>query len=447
MLNNIGNAMSVRRILKDVLVDWKEFGYPGDLIKRQYKIPLNTKSITVLTGVRRCGKTYLMFQLMRELIESGVDESRIFYINFEDERITPQSEFLTELIPAIKETFNVSGKLYLFLDEIHNIPNWDKWLRRHELRDIKFIISGSTSELTPGEIPKSLGGRTETYVIHPLSFREFLKFQNVRVNKNLEFSERRYEILRLLKIYLEYGGFPEIVLLKDKRKKLMKLQEYFSAIIYRDIVKRRNVAQVAELEILLKLLADTTLFSASKMENLMKNFGYRISKATVLKYKAFAEKAFFIHQLSIFSRKIKDVLQYPRRIYFIDTGLRRAISRNWGRSFGNMLENLVYLFLLRNKKAFTNLAYWRSPGNLEVDLVIESNLRAQTLVQVCYDVADEKTKKREEKSLLKALKEFGLKQGYIITWDYEEKKTLNEKTILYIPFWKLALGIRQLSFD
>jgi len=436
--------MSIRNVLGEILVEWKEFGVPRDLVMRRHSISLGTKSITVLAGVRRCGKTYLMFQLMRELMDSGVDENKIFYVNFEDERVAPESEFLTELIPTIREVFGVSSGLYLFLDEIHNIPNWDKWLRRHELRDIKFVISGSTSELTPDEIPASLGGRTETHIIYPLSFEEFLEFKNVKVHPRIEYSEKRYDLLRMLEEYLEYGGFPEVALSKDRAKKITKLQEYFSAIVYRDMVKKRNITQTTELETLLKLIADTTLFSASKIEKLMKNFGYRISKATILRYKNFAEKAFFIHQLHIFSRKIKDILQYPRKIYFIDTGLRKAISRNWGRSIGNILENAVYILLLRTKDKLTNIAYWKSAEKHEVDFVVERNVKAQTLIQVCYDVSEENTRKREERSLIKAMKELSVKTSYIVTWDHEEERKINEKKIIYVPYWKLVLNLKRI---
>lgn len=265
-------------MLRSILVEWKEFGIPKDLIPRNHNISLKGKEIVVIIGARRCGKTYLVFQLMKELIESGVDENKIFYVNFEDERIKADPQFLTELLPAIREEFGVSENIYLFLDEIHKIPGWTKWLRRNELKPIKFIITGSSSILTPRKISEELGGRTLTYILYPLSFREFLKFKGVKIDKHIEFSERKYDLLRLLREYIEYGGFPEIVLESDARKKIMKLQEYFFTIIYRDIVRGKKVRKVDLLETFLKLLVETTHFTASKMANFLKNLVFQQAK-------------------------------------------------------------------------------------------------------------------------------------------------------------------------
>ena len=433
--------MSVRRILREILAEWKDFGIPKDLIRRDIKIDLSGKGITVITGARRAGKTYILFQLMKDLLEAGVDERRIFYINFEDERIEPKTEFLTELIPAIREEFGVASNIYLFLDEIHNIPKWDKWLRRHELKDIKFIITGSTCELMPDRISEALGGRTETYVVYPLSFNEFLRFKGIKVEQKTLPAEKRAEILRLLEEYMTFGGFPEVTLLKDKIKKVTKLQEYFSSVIYRDIVRRGGIDKIQELETLVKLLADTTLFSASKMENILKNVGFKVSKATILRYKDYAEKAYLIFQTYIFSKKVKDVMQYPRKIYFVDTGLRYWVSKRWKNSMGNVLENLVFLLLLRNLRFGERIYYWRGAVGYEVDFVVVEGLEAKIMIQVAYNVSDYEVKKREIRSLIKAMKELETKNAIIITWDYEGEETIGEKMIRYIPVWKIALGL------
>ena len=121
---------SIRRSLKTIINEWKEIGIPKDILERDYAIRPQKRKVTVLTGARMTGKTYLMFQTMKRLIESGVDENRVFYINFEDERVYENAEFLTELLPAIREEFGVSENIYLFLDEIHLIPKWNLWLRR-----------------------------------------------------------------------------------------------------------------------------------------------------------------------------------------------------------------------------------------------------------------------------------------------------------------------------
>jgi len=430
-----------RHILRQILVEWKEFGIPRDLIRRDISIKPNRGVVTIITGARMSGKTYLMFQTMMDLMRSGIDERTIFYINFEDERIDPRPEFLTELLPAIREEFGVGDKIYLFLDEIHRIPGWERWLRRNLLKDIYFVISGSSSELMPDQISSVLGGRTKTHIVYPLSFREFLRFRKVDVEEHIEFSMRKHDVMRLLEEYMLYGGFPEITLRGSPYEKIGRLQEYFAAIMYRDIVRRHNIDKPEVLEVLLKLLADTTLFSASKMEKTMRSIGYRASKATILKYKSYAEKAYFIYQLEIISPKIKDRLQYPRKIYFIDTGLRRAICKSWALSKSRMFENLVFLTLLRTKRLLENIGYWRDHEGREVDIVIEQNLKVKALYQISYEPMEEETIKREEKALVKAMKQLGIKKGYIVTWDTQTQKTVNGKRIVYIPLWKILLEV------
>ena len=431
---------SVRRTLKTIINEWKEIGIPKDILERDYAIKPQKRKVTVLTGARMTGKTYLMFQTMKRLIESGVDENRVFYINFEDERVYENAEFLTELLPAIREEFGVSENIYLFLDEIHLIPKWNLWLRRNLMRDLIIVISGSTSELMPDKIASSLGGRTRTYIIYPLTFREFLRFKRIKLENNVEYSMRKYDILYYLKEYMIFGGFPEIARTQSRYEKIRELQEYFLAILHRDIIRRRNIDKPVELEVLYKLLADTTLFSASKTEKTLRSLGYRLSKTTILKYKDYGEKAYLIYQLEIFSTKIKDRLQYPRKVYFIDTGLRRAISTAWSTSETRILENLVFIELQRRKKLTERIAYWRGRSNLEVDFVIEENLKPKRLIQVSYDPTSEETRKREEKALIEAMKELKISTAQIITWDYEEQRQINNKKIVYMPVWKLLLS-------
>ena len=431
---------SVRRTLKTIINEWKEIGIPKDILERDYAIRPQKRKVTVLTGARMTGKTYLMFQTMKRLIESGVDENRVFYINFEDERVYENAEFLTELLPAIREEFGVSENIYLFLDEIHLIPKWNLWLRRNLMRDLIIVISGSTSELMPDRIASSLGGRTRTYIVYPLTFREFLRFKRIKLENNVEYSMRKYDILYYLKEYMIFGGFPEIARTQSRYEKIRELQEYFLAILHRDIIRRRNIDKPVELEVLYKLLADTTLFSASKMEKTLRSLGYRLSKTTILKYKDYGEKAYLIYQLEIFSTKIKDRLQYPRKVYFIDTGLRRAISTAWSTSETRILENLVFIELQRRKKLTERIAYWRGRSNLEVDFVIEENLKPKRLIQVSYDPTSEETRKREEKALIEAMKELKISTAQIITWDYEEQRQINNKKIVYMPVWKLLLS-------
>ena len=431
--------LSVSQDLKNVISFWREIGVPKDLIPRELNIDLSGKDIVVLTGVRRSGKTYAMFQLINYLIESGVEEDRIFYINFEDERIKPKSEYLTELIPTIKEYFTRGDDLILFLDEIHRIPGWDLWAHRQHLRGVKLIISGSTSKLHPNMIADSLKGRTRTYMIYPLSFAEFLKFKGYKIKRVM--SDESISVLNsLLREFLEYGGFPEITLLDGKSTKIQKLQEYFRTIVYRDIMENYNIENKILLEYLLKLMMDSLIFSANKVYKTLRSMGLKSSKDTILLYKSYAESAYLFYQVHIFSYKIKDLLQYPRKLYCIDHGMRRALSFAYSQSLSKALENAVFVELMRRSDLSMSIHYWKSREGYETDFIILKNLSPIAAYQVVYELEEESTMRREERGLIKALKELGIKKGVIITKKIEDEKEINGKIIKYIPAWKFFLG-------
>lgn len=429
--------MSVRRILSDVIAAWKQFGVPKDLVMRDIEIPLDVRDIVVITGVRRSGKTYMLFHLIKKLLDAGVSDNNIFYINFEDERILPRTEFLSELIPTILENYAPS-KMYLFLDEIHRIPGWDLWLHRQHARGIRLYVTGSTLELQPDRIPRALRGRTLTYTIYPLSFREFLRFKGVALGTIMS-DEERALVRNYLNEYLLFGGFPEIVKMGMEDIKIRKLHEYFRAIMYRDILEAHDIRNITLLEIMMKLLMNSSFFGTRKLYNTLKSMGIKTSTRTILEYKKAIENSYMLLQVEIFSYKVKDQLQYPKKIYCIDHGLRRAISIAYSESIGRTLENAVFVELLRQKKPTMTIHYWKSREGYEVDFIINENYKPKSIIQVAYEI-HERTQKREERALMKALKELNLKRGVLLAnVDYEEVKRINGKEIRYIPIWKFFL--------
>ena len=229
------------KIIKTILVEWKGKNIPVVIpreINLQDYLTIKVNKIIVLNGFRRVGKTYLLYGLANELLKSNSREE-VVHINFEDERIPLKTEFLTNLLPIADEIFNKKIK-YLFLDELHNIPNWSKWIRRtYDNQDIKLFISGSSSRMSEEEIPTELRGRFLEIKIFPLSFKEFLKFKKLSFDfKILEYSEKeKPRILKALTEYLIYGGLPEIDLIDDN-KKLELAQSNYSTVIKRDIVER-----------------------------------------------------------------------------------------------------------------------------------------------------------------------------------------------------------------
>lgn len=431
--------MNISELIYEIVSFWKNVALNANVIPREVNLPLEPKNIIVLTGGRRVGKTYILYDLIRKLLANGVDENKIFYINFEDERVIPQTEFLTKLIPTLIEKFVPNGRLYLLLDEIHRIPRWESWVHRQYERGHFIYISGSTTQLQPHNIGVALRGRSTTYVVYPLSFKEFLNFKKADL-KNLPVEEKRGVLKGYLNEYLTYGGYPEITLLQKPVEKISRLQEYFRATFYRDIIEANRIENEALMEVILKILMNSIYFGSTKLYNTLKSIGISTSKSTIMTYKRAIESSYLMFQLELFSYKIKDRLRYPKKIYFLDHGMRRAISASYSNSQTKALENAIFIALQRNiNPVLEKIYYYKTAGNYEVDFVIVENTKPKKLIQVTY-THEEKVLKREERALLKAMKEFQMREGYIVTnTDYEHKKEKNEKIIRYIPTWKFLL--------
>src|SRR3989338_8324470 len=221
-------------IIRTILTEWKGKNIPLVIpreINLQEYLGMKVNKIIVLNGFRRAGKTYILYGLANNLSKSNSREE-VVHINFEDERIPLKTEFLTSILPTAGELFKDKIK-YLLLDELHNIPNWSKWLRRiYDNRDIKIFVSGSSSRMSEEEIPTELRGRFLQVKVFPLSFKEFLKFKNINLDlKNLDHSgDEKPIILKALTEYLIYGGLPEIVL-ENENKKFELAQCYYATII------------------------------------------------------------------------------------------------------------------------------------------------------------------------------------------------------------------------
>ncbi|MDD4663466.1 MAG: ATP-binding protein, partial [Caldisericia bacterium] len=257
----------MNEILRTLLYEWKDKKLPEliqrDIILVQKQIP-DIHNATVITGFRRVGKTYLMYDLIKRLLKTNSREE-IVYINFEDERIiNPSVTLLTDLIPEIQALFGKKPK-YLFLDEIQNVFNWSKWVRRIlDNEDIQIYISGSTSKMSSHEIPTELRGRFWEIKVKTLSFHEYLTFIREEIDfQKAPFSkEETAKFQYLLDDYLRYGGLPDVVLLPAE-KKLELLQSYFQTVVQRDMIEHFKIENHIALRTMLKLLINSPYFTIS----------------------------------------------------------------------------------------------------------------------------------------------------------------------------------------
>ena len=433
-------------IIRTIIGEWEGRELP-EVIERSADlvdyIRMEPRKIIVITGFRRTGKTYLTYHLIKRLLEEkSKSREQVVYVNFEDERIPLEPTFLTSLLPTIKKTHTEQLE-FLFLDEIQNIPNWSRWLRRvYDTEKIRFFVTGSSSKMSSREIPTELRGRFLEVKIYPLSFTEFLRFKGITINEEtVEYSENESgKMMRALKEYLEFGGMPEVVLASEGKKAEI-IHSYYNTVVRRDIIERFKIRNEESLKALLRLLLNSTSYTISKLYNTLKSLNFEVGKGTIQSYLSYIEDSYFIYSLPMFSFKIKNQLQYARKVYFVDTAFLNVLSARYTKNSGRLYENLVFIELKRRQAndPNQNVYYWRSPRKEEVDFVLKHGLKVEQLIQVCYDVNDYDTKKRETKALLKASKELECNNLVVITEDYEAVEEINGKRIKFIPLYRWLL--------
>lgn len=408
---------------------------------------LETSLIPVLIGPRRSGKSTTFFQIISQLRKS-INRENIIYLNFEDDRLLPlDGKELSSLLDVYRQLYKSNQKqpLYLFFDEIQNVPNWEKTVRRfyETEKTVKLFLTGSNSRMLSSDIATSLRGRMLTFRVYPLSFKEYWEFRKLEfpLNKSMRYSPNLNKLLYEFDQYLRFGGFPEVVLEDKDEIKALILKEYFRTIFFADIVERYEIRQIKVLETFLRILTRQTaaLFSLGKMSNNLKSIGFNISKTTVAEYLSYVEEAFLGKTVSIYAYSIKDQLQYPRKFYLIDNGLYSAVSFLKSEDSGRLLENLVFNRLQEKQDV---IFYWKNGSQREVDFVLPDYFTDHTkrsLIQVCYNFSDQQTREREIRSLTKAAAEFGCKRALIITKDSWEELHVGDLEIEVLPYveWEL----------
>lgn len=420
--------MTKKEMFKYIIKEFHEARLP-ELYERKLTIP-ETQKVISLIGLRRAGKTFYFYQLINNLIEDSINPSQILYINFEDDRILPLNvKDLNTVLEAYYELYpeNTSETLYLFFDEIQNIHNWELFIRRvHDKKNARIYITGSSSKLLSKEIATSLRGRTLSYYLFPLSFEEFLRFRQVTLNKDFEYTDARFKVKKLFSEYLGGGGFPEVVLEAEELRQDI-LRNYFEMFIYRDLVERFSIRNISLLKSLVKFLITNigTTFSVNSFYRTIKK-DMPVGKDTLMEYLSYLEDINLIYLVPIFSYSLKKQQVNPRKVYCIDNGLRNAVSFMFSKDEGRLAENLVFLELKRrNKEPY----YWKNKG--EVDFIVKDRDSSLTAINVSYtDEIDE----RETKALLEFADEFSPKVKELILLTKDLEKT--EGRIKIIPLWK-----------
>ncbi|OHB75682.1 MAG: hypothetical protein A2Z34_10045 [Planctomycetes bacterium RBG_16_59_8] len=399
---------------------------------------MSTNQVITITGPRRAGKSFIMRQMEMRMIDEGLDRRNILHVNLEDPRFTETGVLLLEKIyAAYREYISPSGTPVLFLDEIQGIQGFEKWVRMmHELAKAKIVISGSNATLLSRELGTLLTGRHLDLQVFPLSLGEFLSFNNVVLDGQDSVAGKESELRGILRSYIEYGSFPEVVV-SDRKKEI--LLGYFEDVIFRDILRRFNVRKEGELRAVARhCLSNISALLTFKMLGRSLN----LSATTAASFAGYLEQAYLIFSLKRFSFKVKEQEQSPRKMYAADTGLANAVGFRFSENLGRLAENIVFVALKRTQALAPGmeLYYWKDTHHREVDFVVKNGRAVERLIQVCWDIKDEKVRNRELRALSAAMNELDIPSATIVTESAEGEEALHDRRVRFVPLWKWLIA-------
>lgn len=392
----------------------------------------------VLVGVRRAGKSYMLYHRIQQLLAEGHGWDEILYLNFEDERLENfTSEDFNRLLECHQEMYG--KRPMLFLDEIQNIEGWHKFARRMADSNYTILITGSNAKMLSGEINTTLGGRFLTSEIYPYSFKEYLDAHRIPWDENdIISTEGRAKVVRCFDEYLHYGGLPASAMMPAKRDYLSSV---YQKIYMGDIIARNNITYVAGIRILVRKMAESVCrpISYNRVNNLLSSVGGKLSLATTIKYVEYCENAWLLMRVRNYATSLADK-ESNCKYYFIDTGILGLFLIDKDTM---LLENLVALQLFRiyghdmdNERVF----FYKT--GYEVDFYVPED---ELAIQVSYSLLEDETRKRETEALSKLPGHLSCRRRLILTYDDENSITDKHGAIEVLPTWKWLLDSRHIK--
>lgn len=392
-----------KRVLQEILIDQKEvFRKKTGLIQRDLSLDvfLKTNQIVVITGIRRCGKSSLMF-LIKEALH--LKEEDYCYCNFDDERITHSPTILSDIYSIHLETYR--SEPIFFFDEIQNVPGWEKFVNRMYEQNRKIFITGSNSTLLSSEISSSLTGRNRILELFPFSFSEYLRMSE-KVYSLSELSvKKRSLLLNDLNSYLENGGFPLVV--KEQDPEIA--HALFQDILYRDIVVRYKLSNVEEVKQIGLFLA-SNIGKSNSYATLQAISGLK-SLSSVKNYLHYFEASFLYYYIKKYDFSVKKQIMNSRKVYAVDNVIPNRLGFRFSENKGRLLENAVFIEL---KRRGCEIFYFS--GKNECDFLIKENLQIIEAIQVTLSLNND-TFNREINGLLEAMQTFHIPKGSVIVFD------------------------------
>ncbi len=378
------------------------------MIKRKFYLEkivklIDTEDIKVITGVRRCGKTVLLKQIIDELENRGIASENIIYMSFESSKYKNirNDNDLDEFI--FSKTNNLNGKIYLLFDEIQKVKNWEVSLNSYRVDlECDIYITGSNSQLLSGELATLISGRYISINMLPFSFKELIQYYD-EMHENID-------EIKLFEQYLSYGGFPGLLNYENEEKEKY-LYDLYSTIVLNDILYKNKVKDLDLLERLMEFMISNIgqLFSANSISKYIKNENRKTTPHTIINYMDYARNAFIFYQIKRENIKQKRKLLISDKYYLVDSGFYFIFNWSTQRNWGQLLENIVFLELIRQGYSITI----GKIQDLEVDFVCRKANQIK-YIQVSQSILDENTRKREFKSLEKISDSY---PKYVISMD------------------------------
>ncbi len=421
-----------RDTLKQIIIDQKDIYLNNPLISRQYQLEENVNYCFV--GIRRTGKSYMMYQQIKQLEADGIPLSQIVYVNFEDERLLEMTaDDLNTILEIGLEISGVDNRPYLFLDEIQNVTGWEKFVRR--IADMKYRISitGSNSKMLSSEIASTLGGRFVIMNIYPYSFSEYLIANGKEKNYLGTISTKdKADVLAMYHEYVTYGAFPELVEIRNKRAFLSSI---YQTVYLGDIITRNKITNDFAVKLILKKIAEsiTKPLSFNRLTNILKSAGTSLGKQTVINYVGYMTDSYLLFALQNYAAKLVEKETSPK-YYFMDTGLLGLMLLDCKSA---QLENLVAIELIR-RYGLENVFFFEN--NVEIDFYVPTeNLAIQVSMQVLDNID---TKERETRAFVKLNHFIPNSKCILITNSEEATLDCDGIQIEVVPIWKWLLDSR-----
>jgi len=410
--------------LRQVLHDQQKlFSQKEELVEREVYLDkyLKGNEIIVITGIRRCGKSSLLKIISKKLKEDFI------YITFDDIRLSDfDIKNFEDIGDIVAEIHGINTKVTYLLDEIQNVPSWERWVNNLFTREIKVFVTGSNSSLLSSEISTFLTGRNKIIRLYPFSFKEFLLFKHIKPDYKL--TDERRGILSGFNEYFEKGGFPLII----KNNDLELSKQYFEDILNKDIINRYGIKKIKEFNDLVLYLFSNV--SKTYSYSTLKHVSGIKSLSMIKNYIEYLKNVFIASTINRFDYSVKKQKVSSSKFYVLDNSFLKTIAFNFSENLGRRLENLVFIELIR--RGFE--VYYHAEKN-ECDFVIKEGLKITKAIQVCLSLDNPVTKEREFSGLLEALRRHKLNDGLILTLDKEGEIKKDDKNIIIKPVWKWLL--------